>query len=84
MVEVYEIANIEKHTELAEADSARIGRRFYIGVLAVGYRALLPHVDDEGKVLLTSVVDCVLGKEGDNEIIFTTVNSIYTLRKVVR
>lgn len=83
MSEVYEIANIEKHDALAEADSIRIGRKVKIGVLHEGYRALLPHADDEEKALFTTVVKSIEGAEGDAEIKFTTKNTTYTLRKVV-
>lgn len=82
MTQVYEIANIEKHDGLSEADSARIGRQVKIGVLHEGYRALLPLAGDEEKALFTSVVQSIQGEEGDEKITFITKNTTYTLRKV--
>lgn len=79
---VYEIANIEKHDELTEADSARIGRHVSIGILEKGYRALLPHADDSEKALFTSVVVEKSGQDGDDKVEFTTKNTTYTLRRV--
>lgn len=80
---VYEIANIEKHDELTEADSARIGRRITIGVLHEGYRAIMPHADDSEMALFTSAVEEINGQDGDETVEFTTRNTTYTLRKAV-
>jgi hypothetical protein len=82
MEQVYEIANIEKSGDLTEKETSRIGKRVVIHRLTVGASAILPFVDEDDKALFTSTVDCTLGKNGDKEVIFTTRNSIYTLRKV--
>jgi hypothetical protein len=79
---IYEIASIKKHTKLTEADSLRIGRRVFIGTLEEGCRAILPHADNEEKYLMTSRVYTVTNVNGGNDIVFTTKNTTYSLRKV--
>ena len=61
---VYEIADINRNTGKQEADSLRIGRRYCMGILEKGTRAVLPHVDDQTKALVTSPVTDI--KRSDN------------------
>ncbi|ANS49304.1 MULTISPECIES: hypothetical protein [Bacillus cereus group] len=80
---VYEIADINRNTGKQEADSLRIGRRYYIGILEKGARAVRPHVDDQTKALVTSPVTDIKRSDNGKEIVFTTEHTTYTLRKVV-
>ncbi|EOO67475.1 hypothetical protein FC679_15195 [Bacillus cereus] len=80
---VYEIADINRNTGKQEADSLRIGRQYYIGILEKDTRAVLPHVDDQTKALVTSPVTDIKRSDNGKEIVFTTKHTTYTLRKVV-
>jgi hypothetical protein len=80
MAEVYEIVNIVKSGELSEKDLGRIGRRVNPEFLEEGCRAVLQHTDDPEKSLITSAVERITKTKV--EIVFTTKNTRYTLRKV--
>ncbi|MRD36480.1 hypothetical protein GH882_11000 [Bacillus thuringiensis] len=80
---MYEVADINRNTGKQEADSLRIGRRYYIGILEKGARAILPHIDDQTKALVTSPVTDIKRSDNGKEIVFTTKHTTYTLRKVV-
>jgi hypothetical protein len=82
MATIYEVVNIERHTGKQEAGSMRIGCRYHIAHLVVGHKAILPHVDNPVKALVTSPVINIDSKDGNETIVFTTKNTTYTLRKV--
>lgn len=82
MATVYEVVNIERHTGKQEADSMRIGRRYHIAHLVVGHNAILPHVDNPIRALVTTPVVSIDNQNGNETIVFTTENTTYTLRKV--
>lgn len=78
---VYEIANIERHSGLTEADTMRLGRRVIPTLMHEGYRAVLIHADNHDKAIMTSTIISV--NESEKDVIeFTTRNTTYVLRKV--
>lgn len=82
MTVIYEIASINRAAGLTDDDRKRLERRVSIGLLTEGYSAILPYVEDTGRALRTSTVMEIRGNYGDDEIIFTTKNTTYCLRKV--
>lgn len=82
MTVIYEVAVINRAAGLTDNNRKRLERRVTIGLLKEGCSAILPLVEDPERVLRTSTVMEIRGNDSDDEIIFTTKNTTYCLRKV--
>jgi hypothetical protein len=78
---VYEMVEINRHTEKLEADTLRIGKRYKPFMLGEGGNGILFHADNENKALITSFIQEII-TINPQEIKFRTKHTTYHLRAV--